>query len=357
MLEARIEEVAGSGTFVAATARYTNNTGTPIVSVAANNKGSLIAGVYNLTFASVVAATSANCTVTPTNTNNPSATGSPNAAGLTRPAVAVTLDGTTAHSNVIEGLDIVFSNSGSFTNSWTGQIRVGYDFGSQQAFGSIVASTQRKIRAYNTGSDTATNCKARCLPNVVAWPKVGEIFAGVRPFAEDAVEKLSGTIIDNYAITVGNVTGSGASKTMDVFVDGNPVDVIMLDINNQPTGSEISSDDLNVTNYYRITTGDLTDVEFKLSEDATNSDTANIFIFDTRHIQIAPDESGSPGTWGTADVTLTESGQAAGVIRATGFASFWIRALTTDGADSESNPYSMNVALEHSTSVALSFAS
>ncbi len=86
-------------------------------------------------------------------------------------------------------------------------------------------------------------------------------------------------------------------------------------------------------------------VEFILDQAVTNSSTANILIFAPADIQIAPDVSGSAGTYGTSDVTLTESGQASGVITPSGAAFFWVRTLVPINANTSSNPYQTDVAL------------
>jgi hypothetical protein len=335
-LEARLEEVALSGTFVAAAARLTNTVGTPVVSVAANDDGGAIADVYTLTFESSDPGVDATVKV---------AAGSPNNPNIDQTGKVVDLDATTAYDNIIRGVDIVFDDDVGFLDTWTAQIRVGLSFGTVQAFGTIVPSTSRKIRVYNTGDEEGQNCKAELVNIVKHWAKVGKVFERVFPFAENATEKLTGDSVSPYAITVENVTGSGAAKTMDVLVDGAPVNVENL--TDLTTGT---SEGIGVVDRYRITSGDLEDVTFLLSQDAVNDDEANILIFDKRFMQIAPDTAGSPGTFGTADVDLTETGEATGVITAAGFADFHVRVLVNDGANSSSNPHPLDVRISGETS-------
>lgn len=341
-LVCKIEEVSLSGTFVAAAARLTNTVGTPVVSVAANDDGGAIADVYTLTFEDVVAGVDATVKVSAGSPNNPNI----DAVGKT-----VDLDATTAYDNIIRGVDLVFSDDVGFLNSWTAQIRVGLSFGTVQAFGTITPSTSRKIRVYNTGDEAGQNCKAEVVNIAKLWAKVGKVFERVFPFAENATEKLTGESVSPYSITVENVTGTGAAKTMDVLVDGEPVNVENLTDNTAGL-----SEGINVVDRYRITTGDLEDVTFLLSQDAENTDTANILIFDRRFMQIAPDTAGSPGTFGTADVDLTETGEATGVITAGGFADFHVRVLVNDSGNSSSNPHPLDVRLSGQVSEAANWA-
>lgn len=330
-LVTKIEETPLSGTFVDSSCRLTNQTGTPVVSATANGDGGAIAGVYSLTFDASDPGVDATVKVNADSVNNPN---------IDQTGKTVLLDGTTAYHNIIRGVDIVFDDDAGFLNTWTAQIKVGLSFGAAQAFGASagIPGTSRKVRVENTGSENASNCLAELVNIVKHWAKVGTIFARVFPFAEAATEKLTDGQVSPYAITVDNVTGSGAGKTMDVLFDGSPLSVINL--TDSTTGT---SEGLNVVDRYRITGGNLEDVEFILSEDATDSDTANILIFSTRFMQIAPDESGSPGTFGTADVDLTETGESAGTITAGGFADFHVRILVTDGGNSLSNPYPLDV--------------
>jgi hypothetical protein len=330
-LVCKIEEAALSGTFVDASCRLSNTSGTPVVSAVSNGDGGAIAGVYSLTFDDSDPAVDATVKVNADSPNNPNI----DSVGKT-----VLLDGTTIYKNVLRGVDLVFDDDAGFLDTWTAQIKVGLSFGAAESFGASagIPGTSRKVRVENTGSESASNCIAELVNIVKHWAKVGTIFARVFPFAESATEKLTDGQVSPYAITVENVTGSDESKIMDVLFDGSLFDVINL-----TDSSEGTSEGLNVVDRYRITSGSLQDVEFLLSEDAEDSSTANILIFSTRFMQIAPDESGSPGTFGTADIDLTESGQATGTITAGGFADFHVRILVTEGGNSLSNPYPLDV--------------
>lgn len=334
-LISKIEETPGSGIFVAMGARKTNSVGTPLVSATANSSGEDLPDIYSLAFTSVIASTSATVTVSAASGRNPYN-------GRTK---SVLLDGTTIYKDVIGGVDLVFSSSGSFIALWTAEVRVGKSFGSFNAFppDAGTASDSVRIQVENTGGDTAVNCKARILPNAKRYRKTGITFFRVRPFAEDAVEKLTGEKVVPYVVAASNVTGSGASKTMDVRIDSLAQDVVNL-----TTLVEGTSDALNVVDFYRITSGDLTDVEFMLNEDAVNSDTENLLVFEHRFSQIAPDLNGTPGAFATVDVDLTEDGQETGIITAGGLAYFWLRVLVPENGNSSSNPYQISICVEGS---------
>jgi hypothetical protein len=321
----QIEEVAASGTWVDSDARHTNSTGTPLVSSDGNGSGEAIADVYTLAFSSVIASTSATVTVSTSSLNNPYN-------GRTK---SVNLDGTTVYDDVVPGVDLVFSASGSFTNSWAAQVRVGRYEGEFEAFGAGagVPGTGRRHRVQNTGSGPATSCLVQIVNIAKYVRKVGTVFDFVRPHAPDATIKFDADQIVGYAITVENKAGAGAGITADIKVDG-----ALVNVKNLTDLSTGTSEDLTVVDEYEITTGDLEGVRFKLSQSILNTATANIMIFDNPHTQIAPDSAGAAGTYGTSDVTLTESGQSSGTITASGVAYYWERTLVADGSNSVSNP-------------------
>lgn len=332
-LIAQIEETAGSDIWVAMASRFTNGTGTPIVSANPNDDGRAIADTYSLTFASVVAGVSANVSVTCASPNNP----------YNGTTTGIALDGTTEYIDIIGGVTLIFSSSGSFANTWTAEIRVGHSFGAFEAFApnASVPSESRRIRIQNTGADSGENAFARLITRVRWFKKTGRVFVRVYPFAENAVEKLTSGVVSPYAFQVSNVTGSGASTTMDVTVDG--LAVTVKNLTDLTTGSSVG---LNVVDYYQITTGDLTGVTFLLSENAVNSDIGNVLIFSPRFTQIAPDAGGAPGDWGVSDIALTEDGKAAGVITASGVAYFHTRIVVPDGSNALSNPYICDPAIQ-----------
>ena len=234
------------------------------------------------------------------------------------------------------------------------EVRVGHYFGAFSAFppDAGVAAGQRRIQVVNTGTDTASSCVARLINRTKRIKKTGQVFARVRPFAASATEKLSGTRVMPYALAVANVLGSGAAKTMDLTVDAG----LITTVRNLSTQATSNSAALNVTDYYRIESGLLTDMEFLLSQAAVNADVENCLIFSPRFAQIAEDLGGAPGTWGVTDVILSEA-TVSGQITASGIAYYWERVLVPDGGNSASNPYILDVALQALVSTSAGWSS
>lgn len=335
-----IDKIFEGGVWVDSDSRVTNTVGTPITSAAANRDGRAIADEYFLTFAAVVVGTSANVTVTTTSPNNPY-----------RHTKAVVLDGVTVHKDVIPGLDMVFSANGGFTGAWTATIKVGEFLGTFDAFGggAGVPSAGVRHQVANTGTGAVSSAKARLIP-IVKWvKKVGTVFSVVKPFAEGATEKVQGggsSRVVPYVLSISAVAGAGAAKTCTVSVDG--VAFPAASLRDLSTGVDQSGALVKAIapgNYYRVITGALTGLEFAVDAGVANGDTANVLIFTSAFIQIAPDAAGVAGAYGTADVVLTEAGQAAGTILAGGVAYYWRRVLVPAGGNAESNPRPGDVAL------------
>ncbi len=209
-----VDKILISAVWTATGARFTNTVGTPLVSVVADADGRAIADVYSLTFAAVTPGVSADVSVSPSSPNNPySATHT------------VDLDGVTEYKDIIPGLTLVFSSSGSFTGSWTATVNTGEFLGVFDAFGggAGVPSAGVRHRVDNTGTGAVSAAKATLLP-VVKWvKKTGEVFSIVRGFADGATEKQAGggsSQVVPYVISIDNVAGVGVSKTCSVLVDG-----------------------------------------------------------------------------------------------------------------------------------------
>ncbi|HEX8087768.1 MAG TPA: hypothetical protein VF762_02875 [Blastocatellia bacterium] len=312
-----------------------NTTGTPLVSAAPNFDGRAISDLYSLTFTSVIAGTSATVHVNAQSSRNP----------YEGTSASVNLDGTTVYSNIIPGVDLVFSSSGTFASSWSATVAVGLAWGLKNAFppDAGTASDGVRVRVHNTGTGTGSGCKARLLSALKAYKKTGTVVAKLRGFSADADEKLDGSQVAPYALTASAVSGSGASKTMTIEIDGDPFDT--LNLGDETTGDNTG---LNVVDFYQVTSGPLEGMEFKLSQSAVNGDAVNVLVFSKRFAQIAPDVGGAPGDWGTSDVSLTEEGEADSDITADGLAYFWMRVLVPANGNSQSNPYIIDIALEGS---------
>jgi len=327
-LVAKIELIPGSGTWVDRACGFTNQTGTPVFSAAANGLGEAIPGEYSLAFSSVVAGVSATVTVSASDTNIYNG----------RVVAGVLLDELSISSDVIPGIDLVFDSSA--TNGNVADVRVGKDWGSLAAFPPAAGTpgTPMRVQVVNTHpTDTIFLPAATLKPMPIRKKKTGEVFARVRPFAPTAVQKFTGNKTMPYVLAVSGVTGVGALKVMDLTLDGAPI----ATVTNLTDSSSSDSSGLNVVDYYRAEDGDGQTIEFLLSENAVDGDFENLLIFAPRFLQLAPDVGGpAPGIWGSADVTLAAELAPAGV------AYYWERPLVPDGGNSESNPYPMEVSLE-----------
>jgi hypothetical protein len=334
------DQIFEGAAWVDSDSRPTNTTGTPVVSAVANRDGRGLADEYFLTFAAVVVGVSANVTVTTTSPNNPY-----------RATRAVALDGLTVHKDVIPGLDIVFSANAGFTGAWAATIKVGEFLGTFDAFGggAGVPSAGVRHRVLNDGTGAVSNAKARVLPTVKWVKKVGTVFSGVKPFAEGSTEKVAGggsSRVVPYVLSISAVAGAGAGKTCTVSVDGVAFPAASLrDLSTGNTQDGTLVKAVAPGNYYRVILGNLIGLEFAIDAGVANGDAANVLIFAPRFIQIAADVAGVASAYGTADIILTEAGQAAGTIQPGGTAFYWRRVLVPAGGNAESNPVPGDIAL------------
>lgn len=335
-----VDQLYIGGSWVDSLVRATNVTGTPVDSATPSGSGELIAGVYTLTLSSVSSGTGT-VTVTTQSLNNPYN-------GRVKSGVA--LDGATERIDIIPGVSLIF-NSGA-ANSDVATINVGSYLGIFDSFGAGagVPSSGVRHRVKNDGDGTVTSAVAKLLTQAISFKKTGTVFDYIAAFAEDATEKQAGggsAQVVPYALKVVNVSGSGASKVADLQVDGVTLDTdYVLDITTGDLQDGTALKAITPAYPYRIVDGPLEGLEFAISSLCAENDICNVLIFNSRYVQIAPDVGGSEGTYGTADVDLTESGQATGTITSMQYAYYWVRILVPQGASSESNPYPSSVALQ-----------
>lgn len=329
------DQVFEGSTWVPSITRYSNLLGTPLLSAVPNFSGEALADVYTLTFTDVdTLVKTAKVYVLTAAPNNPYK----RVVGLT-----VNIDGTTIYKNVVPSVNLVFRDIGTFANTWSAEVRVGTFEGTFNAYGDDAGTpgSGQKHRVLNTDAGAAADCKVTLRTMAILIVKTGIVFDLVKPFAVAATEKQAGggsQRVMPHAITVDNISGSGAGKTFDLLVDGSPVNVTNLS-----TGVNGPSTALNVIHNYKVTTGGLNSVEFKLSQSCITGSSANLMIFSSRFVQVAPDVDGVEGEYGTDDVILTQTGETAGIIQPSGVAYYWVRALVPEGANSESNPYPSNI--------------
>ncbi len=343
-----VDQILVNTTWVNTNTRWANSVGTPIVSALYVEDGSAISDEFTLFFSSVVAGTSATATLSTKSANNP----------YNGRSKTVTLDGTTPSTDLIPGLTLVFSASGSFTSSWVSLIKLGEYFGSYSPGDSPAGE---RHAALNSGSGRVTNAVAS-LRNVAVMVKItGKALAGIRRFAVGSTEKT--TTVNSqlhtmpYALTIANTTGSGSSKVADLLIDGATLAAgAVLDLQTNTTSASTALKALS-TYFYRITSGPLTGLEFAIDAACANADKANVLIFPPRFLQIAPDVAGVAGTYGTSDVVLTQAGQAAGVILSGAQGFYWVQLNIPYSASAQSNPYPSNLALVGNETFAAGFTS
>jgi hypothetical protein len=245
--------------------------------------------------------------------------------------ISVVADDATVNYGVVPGVGIVFSSS--LANGWAAKVSIGAlmaSDGSTSArlnIGTVEAgsnSTQRRIAAVNVGSNTSSSTKVYALPGAfiedAAQPWVTKLDNHTDPSRHDLATE------GDFAITFADYQ-SGTPDTADVLVDGTKA---------------IEDAQLDGTTLYQYGVTGYIDAQDKFkglgiiladNGDPT-SQTLNFYVRKGyESLEFAPDVSGSPGTWQSGPLDLTESGETTGTITAGGIAYFWVRA---NPADSES---------------------
>lgn len=345
-----IDRILDGGVWTPSSIRGSNSIGTMLVlaSIVETGSGELVCDIYTLV-ASAVAGGTATITVN---------TSSPNSYINGRVFVGVSLDGATVYRNIVPGTGLVFSNT--TVNGNTSVVKVGDYLLTFDAFGIGAGDPQAETRhqAHNTGPGAVSNSIATLLPEAEHVKKIGNVFTLIKPFAPGATYKPLGGGSDEiqpYRGAISAVAGAGAGKTAALQIDGANTGVnSVLDLTTGLTQNSTGLKAINPAYLYRVITGPLTGLEFALDPTCANGDTANILIFPTRYIQTTADIAGAADEahWGTADVVLTQAGQAAGVIQPLGDAYFWTRIVIPPGSSSESNPWQSWVAVSGTESSA-----
>lgn len=341
---ALVDKINISSVWVNSDVRGTNDTGTPIVSAVLSGTGEEISGDYTLLISSRSGSTGT-VTVNCSTSNNPYDG---------KVTTGVVFDDATINKTVLPGVSIVFDNAAADSDGAT--VEVGKYQGSFDASGVGAGTPSAGLRhkVVNTGSNDVSDAKAGLRTQVVHIDKTGRVFQYVKPFADNAIEKIAGggsVRTMPYALTISGVSGSGAGRVATLSLDG--VAVPADNLQDLTTGGLVSGTGIKSLSPgypYLFVDGPLEGMEFALDVACANSDAANILVFPSRYVQIASDTAGSPGVYGSSDVVLTETGEASGVVTASGEAFYWSRMLVPASAGSESNPYPCTVALECSES-------
>lgn len=317
------------------------STGSVIVSAELSGSGEELSGEYELVVSARAGGTGT-ITVEASTPNNPY---------NGKVIASLAFDDTTEHENIVPGVKIILDSSAVDTDEAIvnlGQYKGSFDASGVGA-GTPTAGVRHQVE--NDGASEVIDAKVRLLTQAVLVKLGGDdLFSTISPFAEDAIEKTAGGGSDRvmpYKFTASSISGSGPSKTCTLQVDGSPIatDYIQdLDTGGLQDGTLLKA--VDPPHYYQFVDGPLKGLQFSVHENVANTDEANVLVFNSRYVQIAPDVGGSAGTYGTSDVDLTQSGQATGVILASGVAYYWRRELVPSGGNNESNPHPLNVALQ-----------
>lgn len=294
-------------------ARFENTINAPIVSISWLDNGEAIAGDYT------IAATSGSAVnVTPEDPKNEHA----------QTGKSVTADGATVNKDVLPGVGIVFSNS--LASGWTAKVSVGALMDGAGAtsrrfnVGTIEAgdlSAQRRIAARNVGTEDSSETEVYALPGFFIDGADVEDFVKFLKNHTDPARHALATPGD-YVITFADYQ-AGAPDTVDVYV------------NKDGGGANKAIEDaaLDETMYQYGVVGYIDGGDYlpgmSIALFANGDPTSKTFTVRVREgddwIEFAPDSSGSPGTWQSGPLTLTELGEVAGTITSGGHAFFWIR--------------------------------
>lgn len=309
--------------------RHVNTLNTPVSSSSWLGNGAAIADVYELICTNVVGSTATftrECLLA--GVKNPHR----NMSGVT-----ATADGATVNKGLIPGLGIVLS--ASIAIGWKARAAV-YNYladdGTYTAFfgyGIVQAgqsSTGQRVAAKNVGDADASMCYVYALPGF-HWAGTSGAEAFIKAIGNHTNPSrhklaVTGTLTITFS-DFKDVPGGGGLKSCDIYVGGvKCVDDAKMDGSTVYQYGVAGYDDgadllrgLAIT--MANTTSDPTGITLTLKVTA-----------DHAWMEYAPDVSGSPGTYANQDLQLTQSGQPAGTILASGAKSFWHRQTVPDAA-------------------------
>jgi hypothetical protein len=306
----------------------------PVTAITVLDDGRMVAGTYYITFSSVVPGLSGVAVVSAADSNNPWVTN----ATLAILDDSQTSSGTgTRHNNIIGGLGLYFSNSGSFATSWTATILIGGYFASGTAtpvstFGVLNAgatSSQKKIGVQNTGDADCTGCVLGIYPGTYFKNTTGTPISKVKVISKSAT-------VGKYALTFSNFNSVPSPDQIDVYASRYSYNYT-TNVWDLVSGSTYKGT-FGITGTSTYTTI-ISETEVTLSQSITgNGGAASVYIESTSGAQVAPDVTGTPGSWVTAsDIVLTENGGGtSGLIQPTNVAHFWLR-VNSSGSDKPGN--------------------
>ena len=306
------------------TLRYENTVNTPIASASWLDNGRAVSDEYELIF---TVSGSATCQVV-CNPKNPAYTAS----------VAVTADGSTVNENLIPGVGIVLS--ASTATGWKAKLSIGELMASDGsctsrfAFGIVQSgntTSNRRIAVVNPNSESVQGCKVTSLPGLrYSGTGADNLIKTIDNHSSDARDKMAsgfGSATITFANWADGTGDDAGFKVADILVDGNTaVATARFDGATLYEWGVAAYDD---TNDY------LPGMGIMLENTTDDPRAASITLLVTEGydwVELAPDSSGSPGTWVATDIDLTEAGETTGTITASGTAYFWVRTAVPSAA-------------------------
>ena len=322
-----------NGNYVPLDLNFRNVVGTPIQNVRIKGEGNVLSGIYELTFSGVNAGNTATCYIDAFEPKHPYE----NLSGQT-----VDLDGS-SWQEIIPDIEVQFSNSAAFDDTWKGKIYIGayYDSNNNQDIQvldipTVVAgneSVSQRIAVRNDGGDLEANCQLFVVNGARFKNINGEGFSEIIQTEINLPYKA--TASDYYEITL---TYNSSSNTVDLKVDTLNADV--TDTTDGTVYAGGSGIPIDTSKIYEISSGDLTGLRFKLASITQNS-TIHLYTSDmSNYVLIAPDVSGSEGTYvsGASGIDLTEDGgSTTGEISAGSTAFFWLKVSPPTTATKDHN--------------------
>lgn len=208
-------------------------------------------------------------------------------------------------NNIVPGVTLVIANLNPM-QSYQSKVYIGWNPGIIVA-GSM--SSNKRLWVKNVGDSAGYDARIRLLPDADF-----QNVSGTPVRAINETRYLQTTPIGTFNLKV-----KADTSRVDVRYEGNP-----------PVEKTIVAD--------AVTENEIADGLYVVfNTDLEEGDEANIYVSDGKtRVQIAPDQSGVPGTFGTADVVFGNMAQ--GEVR-----SFWVRIVTQAGDSPVGNPRHANL--------------
>ena len=306
--------------------RWENTTNTPIASATDLENGQAVADIYTLAFTEAAGVVTVD--ITP-------GEGSKNPYGAT--GVTVTADDATENLNIVPGASIVLSSS--IVTGWAAKVSFGARMTAAGATTDILnigvieagnSSTAQRIAAVNVGTDDSVQTTVDAVPGFY-WEQTGagDILLEINSHTDDTREHLAvkGTYAITFTTWADGVGVNAGYKTCNVYVDGGLC--VTTAVFNGSTRYQYG------VAGYEDGTDLLAGLSFILAL-STDNPTAVTITLEVGEgddwVELAVDNAGSPGSYQTAALTLTEPGQTAGTIRTGQTSYFWCRWTLPAGA-------------------------